>query len=107
MSAPPAPGAQAELGARLQVARAAAAGYAAQSDGDEPSDWASLSRLLFDALDGLLAAIDLAERTSRPAQGLVAHAVRLRLPPCGACLGTGISIDPADTAGRWYHSPGE
>ena len=107
MSPPPAPGEQAELGARLEVARAAAAGYAAQADGDQPSDWASLSRLLFDALDGLLAAIDLAEQTSRPARRLTTHAVGLRLPPCGACLGTGLNLDPADTAARRHQEQGD
>jgi hypothetical protein len=95
-----APGDRAEFAARLEVARAAAAGYAGQAVGDGLSDWASLARRLFDALDGLLSAIDRAERASRPAQGLAAGAVQLRLPPCDACLGTGLSLDPADTIAR-------
>ena len=92
-----APGERAEFAARVQVARAAASRYAAHVARDRPPDWTSLAQLLFDALDGLLAAIDSAERASRPAQELAARAVQLRLPPCSACLGTGLSLGPADT----------
>jgi hypothetical protein len=92
-----APGERAEFGARVEVARAAASGYAGHVAGDRPPDWTSLAQLLFDALDGLLAAIDSAERASRPTQERAARAVQLRLPPCSACLGTGLSLGPADT----------
>lgn len=92
MIVPGAAASRAEFRARLEVARAAVAEFRNQ-DGAGLADWSSLARQLHCALRDVIECVDQAARPVTTAQRLATRAGQLRLPPCSACGGTGLSLD--------------